>query len=450
VFIVTYEDDALLPEALSMYADILASEGLIDEALVHYDRVISVVAKNYGAATDPYLKKQMTAPATYAVLQSAQALRLDAEAYAGRKEKEAAESKYKAIISRVEDYMKVFGEDADWAQGVFAKGKAQIALGQTDAAVKAYLETVLRYGSDPSQEGVASILFDLAEIIKTRQDEATQGKTKQIIQQERDKAASPTLQILLDVLLAELNGTRSELGKTLLLREKDLKTVPPSGLALMCMVLREMGDYSRSEELYNHFMKYHEASPFIVPAYRLRAEDLYQKKDYDAAYILASRVIDLYGACEQTGWAQLMKGNIETAQANYEEAEKTYNRIFSVRLWRGSVSAEAMFRLAELWYAQGNYDKAFAFFQRTYLLYRAHDGGRWAADAYLRSAECCMKRGREPEARNTYRAMLLDEYIRNSLQAEEAKKILGPQETEKLLAGQTNTMETVKGEVAPK
>lgn len=450
VFITTYSEDALMPEALSMYADILASEGLIDQALEHYDRVVAFILPNYENTTDPLLKKQMVLPATYAVLQAAQALELDAQAFAARKENQSAEAQYQNMIRRIETYMKQFGDDADWAQGVFWMGKAQLALGQTSAAVQAYLDTVLRYGSDPAQDGVAAILFDLADIIKTRQDAETQIQTKTLVQKERDTAASPTLRILLDVLLAELNSTQDELGKTLLENEKDLALVPPSGLALMCEVLRKQADYTRAEEFYNHFLKYHELSPFIVHAYRLRAEDLFLKKEYKSAHEMVVQVIDLFGATEETGWAQLLKGNIEVAQGDYKAAEDSYNRIFSVRLWRGPVSAEAMFRLAESWYAQGNYEKAFAFFQRTYLLYKAYDGGRWAADAYVRSAECLMKLGREPDARNTYRAMLLDEYVRHLPQAEEAKKVLGLQEAVALLAGKTNTMEAVKGEETPK
>ena len=123
--------------------------------------------------------------------------------------------------------------------------------------------------------------------------------------------------------------------------------------------------------------------------------------------------------------------------------------IFKVRAWRGPFSAEAMFRMADAWEKQGDYKKAFAFYQRTYLLYKASDGGQWAAEGYLRSAECLKKMGRSSAARNTYRAMLLDEYVRELPQAQSAMDSLGSEETAELLAGRTNTMETVELEVSP-
>lgn len=448
-FIDDYPEDALMPEALAMFGDLLAADGLIDEALANYDRAFGIVEKNYARATDELLKTQMVAPATYAVLQAAQALKADAEAYLDQQDKEMAEVKYKRIILWMERYMKSFGENADWAQGVFWIGKAQIELGDPDKAVKAYLDTVIKQGTDPAQEGVAAILFDLAGIIKQRLNETQREQTLVDIQYARNRAESRTLQIRLDVLLAELDGTRDELGRTLLVREKKLDEVPPSGLALMCSALLDKKDYSRSQEFFDLFAQKYENSLFREPSFQLRAEDLYLQKKNDEAFDLAVETLSMYGATTETGWAQLMKGNVELARGEYKKAVETFNAISSVRAWRGPVSAEAMYRMADAWYQEGNYEKAFAFFQRTYLLYKAYDGGRWAADGYLRSAECLRKMGRVTAARNTYRAMLLDEYVRDLPQAQKAKEILGPVETAELLSGSTNLMETVELEVSP-
>jgi TolA-binding protein len=448
-FIDEYAEDALFPEALSMYGDLLGGDGRLDEALACYRQAVSVVKKNYREEKIPAQKAQAVLPATYAVFQAARTLEADAESYEEAKEPQTARSKYQELIDLVEDYKSYFAENADWAQSVFWVGKAETALGEKGRAIQAYLDALIQYGSDPAQEGVSAILFDLAEMIRNAGDQVSAEDVTEKIQAARTNAKSRTLRIRLDVLLAELNGRAPDLGRRLLETEKDLTPVPPSGLALMCAALLEQKDYSRSTEFFDYFTAHYDASPFMKNAYRLRAEDLYLQKRYDDALPLALETLGLYGADADTGWAQLMKGNIELIRGDYTEAEKTFNAIFNVRAWRGSVSAEAMLRMAQSWYQQGNYEKAFAFFQRTYLLYKAYDGGRWAADAYLMSADCLRHLGRDSAARNTYRAMLLDEYVRDLPQAETAKTALGPQETAELLAGRTNTMETVEAEVKP-
>lgn len=445
-FIEEYPSDAQLPEALSMYSDLLAADGEIDEALASYERALEIVEENFSRTTDPMLKKQMVAPATYAVLQAAQALQADAEAYAGQGEEETARSKYRRIIQWMERYIEHFGETGSLAEAVFWIGKAQVELGKPGQAVASYLDTVIEYGTDPSREGVTEILFDLADIIRNRLPDDQFERTVQSVRAARDRAASRTLQIRLDVLLAELEGTRAELGRRLLEREKTLDDVPQAGLALMCSALMEQNDYSRSEEFFNHFAEHYKTSPFRVTVYQMRAEDLYAQGNPDAAYALAEEALGLYGAISETGWAQLMKGKIESARGEFQQAVKTFNLIFKVPAWRGPVAAEAMFRMAEAWERQENYKKAYALFERTYLLYKAYADGKWAAEAYLHGAECLEKMGRPVAARNVYRAMLLDKYVRDLPQAEQAEHVLGPEETAALLAGDTNTMETVEKE----
>jgi tetratricopeptide (TPR) repeat protein len=443
-FIDEHPEDALMPEALSMYGDLLAAAGLIDEALASYDRALTIVGENYSAATDPLLRKEMVVPATYAAVQATKALMADAEAYASQQEQQTAETKYRQIIQWMERYNQTFGTDADWAQGIFWIGKAQMELGEVEQAVNAYLNAVILYGADPSQEGVSDILFDLAGIIQNRLSKPQREATLLEIQDARSRAQSPTVQIQLDVLLADLNGTQAELGRTLLASKNSLDAVPPSGIALMCSALLEKKDFSRSRELFDYFAAHYEQSPFRVASYQLLATDLYQQNKTDEALALATEALASYGAIAETGWAQIMKGNIELARGGYAQAADTFNMVFGVRVWRGPIFAEAMFRMAEAWEKQGNLEKAFAFFQRTYLLYKAYDNGKWAAEGYLRSAECLKKMGRMSAARNTYRAMLLDEYVRELPQAQVAKQVLGPQETAELLAGGTNTLERIE------
>jgi len=446
-FVDAYSRDALMPEALTMLADLQAADGRVDKALANYRRAIEVVKSNYAMQSDALLKKQMVIPATYAVVQAAQVLEAVAKVYRKEKEDQIATEKLREIITIVKDYMDYFGENSQWAQGVFWIGKAQIQLGQVDQAVSAYLDAVVRFGKDPSVEGVADMISDMAGIIQQKLTPEQRKKTIEDIRVARSRATAPALQIQLDVLLAELDNTTEELGRTLLAREKELKAVPPAGLSLMCAALLEAGDYSRSEEFFNLFAENYEGSVFMKNAYRLRGEEMYLQGKKEEAMKLATAALDQYGGTEGTGWAQLMKGRIQADRKEFGEVAKTFKSILGVGAWRGEVSAEATYRLAEAYYSLGDYRQAFAFFQRTYLVYKAYDNGRWAAESYLRSADCLKALGRESAARNTYRAMLLDKYVNELPQAAVAKTALGPQEVAELMTSGTNAMEAVSAEV---
>ena len=446
-FVDSYPRDALMPEALTMLADLQAADGLVDEALANYRRAIDIVAGNYQRQSDPQLKKQVVIPATYAAVQAAQTLEADAKAYREEKEVLVATEKLREIITLIEGYMEVFGQDSDVAQGVFWIGRAQIQLGQGEQAVSSYLDAVLRFGKEPAAEGVADILFDLAGIVERKLTPEQREKTVEQIRAARGKAATRALQIRLDVLLAELDKTTEELGKTLLAQQKDLSEVPPAGLSLMCGALLDQGDYSRSQEFHDHFMDHYEGSVFMKNAYRLRSEDLYRSGDPDQALKLAEETLAQYGGSPGTGWAQMLKGRVQADRKEYEEAVKTFKAVFSVGAWRKEVVGEATFRMADAYFEQGDYRKAFAFFQRTYLIYKASDSGRWAAEGYLRSAECLKALGQESAARNTYRAMLLDDYVREHSLAAAARDALGPQEVAELMNAGTNAMESVGAEV---
>jgi TolA-binding protein len=249
------------------------------------------------------------------------------------------------------------------------------------------------------------------------------------------------------VLLAQLDNTQADLGRRLLAEEKNLEVIPPSALGLMCSAALEQADFSRAEELFTFFSQNYGDSPFLNSAYQLRAEELFLKRQYPEALALASDALGLFGATPELGWAQIMKGRAQMELKQYDAAAGTFKAALDVPAWRGPLHAEAMFSMAEARFAQGDFENAGVFYQRVYLQYKSYDKGKWAADAYLRSADCLYKLNRAADARNTYRALLLDEYVRNLPQADVAKRALGPEETADLLAGQTNRIEAVSTEM---
>jgi TolA-binding protein len=78
--------------------------------------------------------------------------------------------------------------------------------------------------------------------------------------------------------------------------------------------------------------------------------------------------------------------------------------VLSVREWRGELWPESLYWCGICKMELGEFEPAFAYFQRVYVLYEGYP--EWTARAYLKSAECLLKLNKAAEAMNTYREML--------------------------------------------
>jgi hypothetical protein len=91
---------------------------------------------------------------------------------------------------------------------------------------------------------------------------------------------------------------------------------------------------------------------------------------------------------------------------------------------RDSVFAGAMFGMGQCKLAQGSLEQAYSFFQRTYLLFKAFDGGDWAAKGYIAAANVLSKLEREEDAVSTLKVMLEDRYVNTHPLADSARQQL--------------------------
>ena len=71
---------------------------------------------------------------------------------------------------------------------------------------------------------------------------------------------------------------------------------------------------------------------------------------------------------------------------------------------------------------QGEIEKAFAFFQRVYVLYKGQP--EWAAKAYEASVDCLQKLGRKDEAIQTWKEMIADPVIQKTPEGIRAAELL--------------------------
>lgn len=396
----TWPEASVYSDACSMRADLLASKGRFEKAQSDYEEAIA-------SATLPR-------QASYAVFQMASMFEL--------------EERYEEILQRVNDYLDRYGEDADVAKAAYWIGKVRLAQNQPLKAVEAYRDAIVRYGGRVRQDGVDLIIAELIDLSDKRLEETERDRLKQRLRESLQETDNVALQLRLRVLLASLEGTVNELGGQLITELDNLTQVPPPVLSVICNASLERQDFSRAAEILDIFQTRFEDSEFMRAAYKLRATGLFMDGKTDEAMAVVTEAQALYGPDPDAAWAQILKGRIHTETGLFDEAEKDFRTVLSYRKWSGAPCAEAAFRLGEAAEKKGDLRTAFGWYQRTCVQYKAHAGGRWAAEAYLAGARCLQALGLQDESRTFYRAMLFDPYVNRLPQAEQAEAALGAEE----------------------
>lgn len=414
----TWTNATVYSDACSMRGDLLASEGLLDEALLDYKTAIAS-ARNVRQDT-------------YAVFQMTSMLDL--------------EERYDEILAAVDAYLDRNGEEADVAKAAYWTGKTKVAQGLTGEAIKAYSETIIQFGGDVLQDGVDLIISELMTLYRRLTDEQRDG-LQAVLQTALQETDNETLKLRLRVMMAEMNGTTLELGRQLNSELEDLALAPPPVLAVICDSAFEAKDYSRASEILDLFQIRYEESEFIKAPLRLRGFELFEAQQYDETLKIVEEAQARFGMDVDVVWAQLLKGRALLSKGELDSARELFRTTLAVSQWRGDAFAEATFYLGQVEEAAGNLRDAFAWYQRTYFQWRGMAGGYWAAEGYLASARCLKGLGMEVERLNTYRAMLFDKYVNTLPQTEMAREALGAQvvqEINTMIAQGLHTNVTVK------
>jgi tetratricopeptide (TPR) repeat protein len=90
--------------------------------------------------------------------------------------------------------------------------------------------------------------------------------------------------------------------------------------------------------------------------------------------------------------------------AYFADARALFVKVAQGKEWRGEPTARAVFSMGEVERAQGHLPEALAYYQRTFATWMHFS--HWAAQAYLRAAECMEKLGKRDFAIRHLREML--------------------------------------------
>jgi tetratricopeptide (TPR) repeat protein len=404
-FIDDFPSDPLVSEAYSLRGDIEAAKEGDPEAL---DRAQSDYLQAIDTATMPL-------QASYPAFQGAKTYQLEA--------------KWDKIIELMNIYMNRHEEWVDVAEAVYWTGQAQLKLGHLqDKAIPAYITAIERFGNDPAQMGVDKIIFELVNIADKQL--TPEARNNLVIDIRVKLAASDeglqVLRLRLQLALALLEGKEATdaLGRRLMDTVEDLSIAPPGILAMMCDAAVDAGNVEQMKRLSAYYIGHFDDSEQLWKAYRAKTVALQAEKNHSAVLATIEEAQGVFGADAFMGWAQLAKADTLYATDRFIEAEEAYNGILGIPQWRGPLYAEANYGIGRSRLAKGDVKGAHAFFQRTYLLFKAYADGDWAAKGYLAAADCLIKLNDKEGAINTLKAMLDDEYTNTNPLAEQAREQL--------------------------
>ena len=107
----------------------------------------------------------------------------------------------------------------------------------------------------------------------------------------------------------------------------------------------------------------------------------------------------------------------------FDEAKKEFKEIAEIKEWRGETTAGCLFHLGLIEERQNRFNEAVVLYQRCIVAWKKYE--RWTAKAYLRSGILLgEKLGQKDAARQTFNEMITKDRIKDTPEAQEARKRL--------------------------
>ena len=386
-FLVFYPESPLVSEACSMLGDLRGADGELDLALTLYQKAI---AKAVDVEQD-----------SYAVFQSAQTYEL--------------KQRYAETVDLMKAYIARRGARAKLADAGRWIGKACKAQGDRRQAAEIYLKILSDFGNDPALDGADQVMIQMLENLKDGQAAELSFATTRLTEElalARQKNER-TLALRLTALLARLAGEPGrERCTTELLDEKDMKVFSPLPLIVLAEDFAARGDIASVERIAEEFKARFSGSEQLIDLLNIEASACLAAHQYEKTIALTEEVFNRFDGNPLAGLSRKLQADAFRLSGNWAKAVETYQKIFSIRTGHSSLAPETLYWIGVCKRELGETEKAFAFFQRVYVLYKGQP--EWAAKAYEASADCLQKLGRNDEVIKTRKEMVTDPSIQKT------------------------------------
>jgi TolA-binding protein len=387
-FLVLYPDSPLVSEAYSMLGDLRGADGELDLAQTLYQKAV---------ATAVDVEQD-----SYAVFQSARTYEL--------------QQRYAETVDLMKAYMARRGAQTHLAEAGLWIGKACKARGDRRQALEIYLKTLADFGNNPALDGVDQVMMQLLDDLKDGQGSDDLSFAITCLTEERERARQKkehALSLRLTALLARLTGGVDHDRYTAeLLDEKELKYFSPLPLIVLAETYAARGDITGVDRIAEDFKTRFSGSEELIDLLNIEASACLAAQQYERTIALTEEVFKRFDGNPRAVYSRKLQADAFRLSRDWPKAVEMYQKIFSVRAERGALAPETLYWIGVCKREQGDAEKAFAFFQRVYVLYKSHP--EWAAKAYEASAECLQKLGRNGEVIQTLKEMVADPSIQNT------------------------------------
>ncbi|MCB1122211.1 MAG: tetratricopeptide repeat protein, partial [Verrucomicrobiae bacterium] len=302
------------------------------------------------------------------------------------------------------------------SEALYWLGWAYQQQDRIDLAYPVYEEALADYGNDPQAGETQSILLALERLKR--------GQKNLPARQDSALSKTPDFSIWLtdEIARAETSGSLTYLSRLTLFRcnrfpkttdvatsfanladEVPLDKLDPEALGKVGLVLLDRND-PRAENFFNFLIEAFPQSKARAMAYLGLARLAMGKEDFETARKWLEQSEDNVPMHEHRNESQLLLGEVLTELSEYETSIETYENLLRMKSARGRPHAAALNGIAENYRRQGNTEKAIAYYQRIYNMYRAFP--ELVVRAYVASADLFESLNRIPEAVNTLKEML--------------------------------------------
>jgi TolA-binding protein len=242
-----------------------------------------------------------------------------------------------------------------------------------EEAREVYWRAIKEMGDDPSKIAVEDLLLGLLRLSKADEEKAALREELRHLSEVAKSEERKTLQARLAWALAQTYKKGDPQRYSFLLDEVGRMIEPskanPSILWDVASSYRADGRNDKAEALLKDLVKWNPRAPQkgeALSTLGMIAKE--QKRDVDALKLFARFQREASGSMAAAS-VFAAKAEIELAQGHQDAALQTLEELLKAQGASGRDKANALYQIGEIYAARGEAKKAFAYFQRIYVLY---------------------------------------------------------------------------------
>ncbi len=382
-------------EAKILLGDALMSEGKMDDGLAILKDIPPTDTRFYEEG----------------VFKSAKALKLMEE--------------YDRLLALMTGFQKAHPQSPRVAEAVYQAGWVFRQRNDPEKARKLYWDAIREHGSDPAIRSVDDLFPALAKLYPKDDQEAylaLLGDLQRRAEKSRDNVLAMRT---LWARGAALRKSNPDEARALFLQASALanvQTANPLLLADFAQALADSGKPDDATALYRDLIKWNPRAPQKDRALAAIGFAALEKGDDEEAMKIFDRFQNEIAGSREAARVLLARASLEEKRGRKADARKSLEALLALETASGKEKSEALFRIGQLYMAQGKPGLAIPYFQRIYVMH-----GRWrewVAKAYLRSGEAFEKLKDTDSARRTYQEFALKEDLRDLPESADARQRL--------------------------